>query len=140
MVFNRVVSRIFFPFFLPYLQNFFRQEEQPRPFVLHACLRNSNEEIRFLQTCSRVLVFCLLPSKDIQSLSLRIMLAEILTTKGRLLYVIDTTNVMIIVQTNVIHTNVIDNTLYDTFADLEYCRAYRNTVGLVFKMLSLNVT
>nr|XP_015104548.1 sorting nexin-25 isoform X2 [Vicugna pacos] len=58
-----------------------RHEEQPRPFVLHACLRNSDDEGRFLQTCSRVLVFCLLPSKDVQSLSLRIMLAEILTTK-----------------------------------------------------------
>ncbi|XP_012966303.2 sorting nexin-25 isoform X2 [Mesocricetus auratus] len=58
-----------------------RHEEQPRPFVLHACLKDSHEEVRFLQTCSRVLVFCLLPSKDIQSLSLRIMLAEILTTK-----------------------------------------------------------
>lgn len=49
--------------------------------MLHACLRNSDDEVRFLQTCSRVLVFCLLPSKDVQSLSLRIMLAEILTTK-----------------------------------------------------------
>ncbi|KAM8933277.1 sorting nexin-25 isoform 3-T3 [Lycaon pictus] len=58
-----------------------RHEEQPRPFVLHACLRNSYDEVRFLQMCSRVLVFCLLPSKDVQSLSLRIMLAEILTTK-----------------------------------------------------------
>ncbi|XP_043310149.1 sorting nexin-25 isoform X3 [Cervus canadensis] len=58
-----------------------RHEEQPRPFVLHSCLRNSNDEVRFLQTCSRVLVLCLLPSKDVQSLSLRIMLAEILTTK-----------------------------------------------------------
>ncbi|XP_072480247.1 sorting nexin-25 isoform X1 [Notamacropus eugenii] len=58
-----------------------RQEEPPRPFLLHACLRNSDEEVRFLQTCSRVLVFCLLPSKDVQSLSLRIVLAEILTTK-----------------------------------------------------------
>lgn len=58
-----------------------RQEDQPRPFVLHACLRNSAEEIRFLQTCSRVLVCCLLPSKDAQSLSLRIVLAEILTMK-----------------------------------------------------------
>ncbi|XP_051025681.1 sorting nexin-25 [Acomys russatus] len=58
-----------------------RHEEQPRPFVLHACLNNSHDEVRFLQTCSRVLVFCLLPSKDIQSLSLRIMLAEILTMK-----------------------------------------------------------
>nr|XP_054364510.1 sorting nexin-25 [Mirounga angustirostris] len=61
-----------------------RHEEQPRPFVLHTCLRNSYDEVRFLQMCSRVLVFCLLPSKDVQSLSLRIMLAEILTTKGRL--------------------------------------------------------
>ncbi|XP_036621256.1 sorting nexin-25 [Trichosurus vulpecula] len=58
-----------------------RQEEQPRPFLLHACLRNSDEEVRFLQTCSRVLVFCLLPSKDVQSLSLRIVLAEILARK-----------------------------------------------------------
>nr|XP_012640371.1 sorting nexin-25 isoform X1 [Microcebus murinus] len=58
-----------------------RHEEQPRPFALHACLRNSDDEVRFLQMCSRVLVLCLLPSKDVQSLSLRIMLAEILTTK-----------------------------------------------------------
>ncbi|XP_052018111.1 sorting nexin-25 isoform X2 [Apodemus sylvaticus] len=58
-----------------------RHEEQPRPFVLHACLKDSHDEVRFLQTCSQVLVFCLLPSKDIQSLSLRTMLAEILTTK-----------------------------------------------------------
>ncbi|XP_044767680.1 sorting nexin-25 isoform X4 [Neomonachus schauinslandi] len=58
-----------------------RHEEQPRPFVLHTCLRTSYDEVRFLQMCSRVLVFCLLPSKDVQSLSLRIMLAEILTTK-----------------------------------------------------------
>ncbi|XP_041488427.1 sorting nexin-25 isoform X2 [Microtus oregoni] len=58
-----------------------RHEEQPRPFMLHACLKDSRDEVRFLQTCSRVLVFCLLPAKDIQSLSLRIMLAEILTAK-----------------------------------------------------------
>ncbi|NP_001359272.1 sorting nexin-25 isoform 2 [Mus musculus] len=58
-----------------------RHEEQPRPFVLHACLKDSHDEVRFLQTCSQVLVLCLLPSKDIQSLSLRTMLAEILTTK-----------------------------------------------------------
>ncbi|XP_060039791.1 sorting nexin-25 isoform X2 [Erinaceus europaeus] len=58
-----------------------RHEEQPKPFVLHACLRNSDDEVRFLQTCSRVLVFCLLPSKDVHSLSLRIVLAEILTRK-----------------------------------------------------------
>ncbi|XP_053440468.1 sorting nexin-25 isoform X1 [Nycticebus coucang] len=58
-----------------------RHEEQPRPFLLHACLRNSDDEVRFLQMCSRVLVSCLLPSKDVQSLSLRVMLAEILATK-----------------------------------------------------------
>ncbi|XP_055969976.1 sorting nexin-25 [Sorex fumeus] len=58
-----------------------RHEEQPRPFVLHGCLRTSDDEVRFLQTCSQVLVFCLVPSKDVQSLILRIMLAEILTRK-----------------------------------------------------------
>ncbi|XP_077000361.1 sorting nexin-25 isoform X2 [Tamandua tetradactyla] len=58
-----------------------RHEEQPRPFALHACLRNSDDEVRFLHTCSRVLVFCLLPFKDVHSLSLRLILAEILTTK-----------------------------------------------------------
>jgi sorting nexin-25 len=56
--------------------------------VLHACLKDSHDEVRFLQTCSQVLVLCLLPSKDIQSLSLRTMLAEILTTKGRLIKLI----------------------------------------------------
>nr|XP_008166628.2 sorting nexin-25 isoform X7 [Chrysemys picta bellii] len=58
-----------------------RQEEQPRPFLLHPCLRNSDEEVRFLQSCSQILVYCLLPSKDSQSLSLRIVLADILATK-----------------------------------------------------------
>ncbi|XP_034627159.1 sorting nexin-25 isoform X3 [Trachemys scripta elegans] len=58
-----------------------RQEEQPRPFLLHPCLRNSDEEVRFLQSCSEILVYCLLPSKDSQSLSLRIVLADILATK-----------------------------------------------------------
>ncbi|KAM7168269.1 sorting nexin-25 isoform 3-T3 [Macrochelys suwanniensis] len=58
-----------------------RQEEQPRPFLLHPCLRNSDEEVRFLQSCSQILVYCLLPSKDAQSLSLRIVLADILATK-----------------------------------------------------------
>lgn len=85
MVHDQIVSRNFFPSFsLCSCIYFFRHEEQPRPFVLHSCLRNSNDEVRFLQTCSRVLVLCLLPSKNVQSLSLRIMLAEILTTKGRL--------------------------------------------------------
>lgn len=60
-----------------------RQEDPPRPFLLHSCLRSSEEEVRFLQKCSQVLVYCLLPSKDVQSVSLRIVLAEILATKGR---------------------------------------------------------
>ncbi|XP_067993052.1 sorting nexin-25 isoform X2 [Melanerpes formicivorus] len=58
-----------------------RQEEPPRPFFLHPCLRSSDEEVRFLQKCSQILVCCLLPSKDVQSVSLRIVLAEILATK-----------------------------------------------------------
>ncbi|XP_078250038.1 sorting nexin-25 isoform X5 [Pogona vitticeps] len=58
-----------------------RLEEQPRPFLLHPCLRNSDEEARFLQACSQILVYCLLPSKDARSLTLRIVLAEILASK-----------------------------------------------------------
>ncbi|XP_054845769.1 sorting nexin-25 [Eublepharis macularius] len=58
-----------------------RLEEQPRPFLLHPCLKDTNEELRFLQACSQILVYCLLPSKDAQSLSLRIVLAEILASK-----------------------------------------------------------
>ncbi|XP_010292093.1 PREDICTED: sorting nexin-25-like, partial [Phaethon lepturus] len=58
-----------------------RQEDPPRPFSLHPCLRSSDEEVRFLQKCSQILVYCLLPSKDVQSVSLRIVLAEILATK-----------------------------------------------------------
>ncbi|OXB76769.1 UNVERIFIED_CONTAM: hypothetical protein H355_016250 [Colinus virginianus] len=58
-----------------------RQEDPPRPFLLHPCLRSSDEEVRFLQKCSQILVCCLLPSKDVRSVSLRIVLAEILATK-----------------------------------------------------------
>ncbi|XP_062349562.1 sorting nexin-25 isoform X2 [Cinclus cinclus] len=58
-----------------------RQEDPPRPFLLHSCLKSAEEEVRFLQKCSHVLVYCLLPSKDVQSVSLRIVLAEILATK-----------------------------------------------------------
>ncbi|XP_010222272.1 PREDICTED: sorting nexin-25 [Tinamus guttatus] len=58
-----------------------RQEDPPKPFLLHSCLRSSDEEVRFLQKCSQILVYCLLPSKDVQSVSLRIVLAEILATK-----------------------------------------------------------
>ncbi|KAM4809520.1 sorting nexin-25 isoform 2-T2 [Rhinophrynus dorsalis] len=58
-----------------------RQDEQPRPFALHPCLKNTNEEVRFLQTCAQVLVLCLLPTRNAQSRSLRIVLSEILATK-----------------------------------------------------------
>lgn len=82
----QVMSLSFFLFlfflFLFHL-SFLRQEDPPRPFLLHPCLRNSDEEVRFLQKCSQILVCCLLPSKDVQSVSLRIVLAEILATKGR---------------------------------------------------------
>lgn len=59
-----------------------RLEEQPRPFLLHPCLKDSAEELRFLKACSQILVYCLLPSKDVQSVSLRVILSEILASKG----------------------------------------------------------
>lgn len=58
-----------------------RQDEQPRPFALHPCLKTTEEELRFLQTCAQVLVLCLVPARDAQSRSLRIVLSEILATK-----------------------------------------------------------
>uniref|UniRef100_A0A4W3JSQ7 Sorting nexin 25 n=1 Tax=Callorhinchus milii TaxID=7868 RepID=A0A4W3JSQ7_CALMI len=58
-----------------------RQEEQPKPFALHPCLKSPEDESRFLRTCSRVLVLCLLTTKDVHSRSLRIVLAEILAMK-----------------------------------------------------------
>ncbi|XP_051472727.1 sorting nexin-25 isoform X2 [Apus apus] len=58
-----------------------RQEDPLRPFLLHPCLRSSDEEVRFLQKCSQILVCCLLSAKDVRSVSLRIVLAEILATK-----------------------------------------------------------
>lgn len=59
-----------------------RQEvQQPKPFPLHPCLKSGMDEDQFLQMCSRVLVLCLLTSKDISSRSLRIVLAEILAMK-----------------------------------------------------------
>ncbi|XP_077135718.1 sorting nexin-25 isoform X1 [Ranitomeya variabilis] len=58
-----------------------RQDEQPRPFALHPCLKTSEEELQFLQTCAQVLVLCLMPTRDAQSRSLRIVLSEILATK-----------------------------------------------------------
>lgn len=80
----QVMPLSFFLFlFLFFSLSFLRQEDPPRPFLLHPCLRSSDEEVRFLQKCSQILVCCLLPSKDVQSVSLRIVLAEILATKGR---------------------------------------------------------
>ncbi|KAG8453704.1 hypothetical protein GDO86_000364 [Hymenochirus boettgeri] len=58
-----------------------RQDEQPRPFALHPCLKNSEEELKFLQTCAQVLVLCLVPTRDAQSRILRIVLSEILAIK-----------------------------------------------------------
>ncbi|XP_044153584.1 sorting nexin-25 [Bufo gargarizans] len=58
-----------------------RQDEQPRPFALHSCLKNTEAELQFLQTCAKVLVLCLMPSRDARSRSLRIVLSEILATK-----------------------------------------------------------
>ncbi|KAM5193666.1 sorting nexin-25 [Mantella aurantiaca] len=58
-----------------------RQDEQPRPFALHPCLKTMEEELRFLQTCAQVLILCLVPARDAQSHSLRIVLSEILATK-----------------------------------------------------------
>ncbi|KAJ8416532.1 hypothetical protein AAFF_G00358200 [Aldrovandia affinis] len=58
-----------------------RQEESPRPFPLHPCLRSPEEELRFLRCCSRLLLLCLLPSRDVRSRSLRVVLVEIIATK-----------------------------------------------------------
>lgn len=80
-VFCNDVVRALFTHFCDLKAATARHEDQPKPFVLHNCLRSSDDEVRFLQTCSQVLVFCLVPSKDVQSLTLRIMLAEILTRK-----------------------------------------------------------
>ncbi|XP_030047356.1 LOW QUALITY PROTEIN: sorting nexin-25 [Microcaecilia unicolor] len=58
-----------------------RQDDQLKPFLLHPGLRNTDEEIQFLRMFSQVLLLCLLPAKDAQSHTLRIVLAEVLTTK-----------------------------------------------------------
>ncbi|XP_026773844.2 sorting nexin-25 [Pangasianodon hypophthalmus] len=58
-----------------------RQEELPRPFPLHPCLCSPKEEMRFLRCCSRLLVLCLLPSRDARSRSLRLVLVEVIATK-----------------------------------------------------------
>ncbi|XP_059830361.1 sorting nexin-25 isoform X1 [Hypanus sabinus] len=58
-----------------------QEEQQPKPFPLHPCLKSFKDEDQFLRKCSRVLVLCLLTSKDVSSRSLRIVLAEILAMK-----------------------------------------------------------
>ncbi|KAF5899066.1 sorting nexin-25 isoform X1, partial [Clarias magur] len=58
-----------------------RQEELPRAFPLHPCLSSPKEEMRFLRCCSRLLVLCLLPSRDARSRSLRLVLVEVIATK-----------------------------------------------------------
>ncbi|KPP63809.1 hypothetical protein Z043_117900, partial [Scleropages formosus] len=58
-----------------------RQEELPRPFPLHPCLRSPEEELRFLRCCARLLVLSLLPSRDARSHSLRAVLVEVISTK-----------------------------------------------------------
>ncbi|XP_078418345.1 sorting nexin-25 [Cetorhinus maximus] len=58
-----------------------QEEQQPKPFPLHPCLKSFEDEDQFLRTCSRVLVLCLLNTKDVASHSLKIVLAEILAMK-----------------------------------------------------------
>ncbi|CDQ81700.1 unnamed protein product [Oncorhynchus mykiss] len=59
-----------------------RQEEMPKPFPLHQCLQSPEEELRFLRCCARLLMLCLLPTRDARSYSLRVVLVEVITTKG----------------------------------------------------------
>lgn len=58
-----------------------RLEEAPRPFLLHPCLQSPEEETRFLRCCARLLLLCLLPARDARSYSLRVVLAEVITSK-----------------------------------------------------------
>ncbi|XP_076877436.1 sorting nexin-25 [Brachyhypopomus gauderio] len=58
-----------------------RQEELPRPFPLHPCLRSSVEERNFLRCCTRLLVLRLLPTRDARSRTLRLVLVEVLAAR-----------------------------------------------------------
>ncbi|MGH0122168.1 UNVERIFIED_CONTAM: hypothetical protein FKN15_042939 [Acipenser sinensis] len=60
-----------------------RQEEPSKLFPLHPCLNSPEEELRFLRSCSRLLMLYLLPTKDVRSRSLRVVLAEVFATKGK---------------------------------------------------------
>ncbi|CAB1325122.1 unnamed protein product [Coregonus sp. 'balchen'] len=42
---------------------------------------NDTEELRFLRCCARLLMLCLLPTRDARSYSLRVVLVEVITTK-----------------------------------------------------------
>ncbi|XP_048449903.1 sorting nexin-25 [Rhincodon typus] len=58
-----------------------QEDQQPKPFPLHPCLKSFEDEDQFLRMCSRVLVILLLNTKDVTSHSLKIVLAEILAMK-----------------------------------------------------------
>lgn len=53
-----------------------------RAFRLHPCLRDPEEEQRYLRCCARLLLLCLLPARDARSHSLRAVLVEIVANKG----------------------------------------------------------
>lgn len=61
-----------------------RQTESPAAFTLHPCLRSPEDELHFLRCCSRLLLLFLLPARDVRSFSLRLVLVEVLATKGEL--------------------------------------------------------
>ncbi|KPP76924.1 sorting nexin-25-like [Scleropages formosus] len=58
-----------------------RQEELPQPFPLHPCLRSPEDELRFLRSCARLLLLCLMPVHQARAHGLRAILAEVLATK-----------------------------------------------------------
>ncbi|KAL4640544.1 sorting nexin-25-like [Arapaima gigas] len=58
-----------------------RQEELAQPFPLHPCLRSAEDELRFLRSCARLLLLCLLPVRHARAHGLRAVLAEVLATK-----------------------------------------------------------
>ncbi|XP_012691311.2 sorting nexin-25-like isoform X2 [Clupea harengus] len=58
-----------------------RQEELPKPFALHPCLRSPQEELRYLRCCARLLLLSLLPARHTRSPTLRLVLSEVIATK-----------------------------------------------------------
>ncbi|KAL2098079.1 hypothetical protein ACEWY4_007286 [Coilia grayii] len=57
------------------------QEDLPRPFALHPCLRSHQEELRFLRCCARLLLLSLLPARQARSPTLRLVLSEVIAIK-----------------------------------------------------------